>query len=154
MARDSLMPLWIGNVRIAQGRCDHAMAENPLHLGQVHARRQQVGGAAVPELVHAAKRHPGLARERVQAEADRMRVQTLAARADQQRLLADRLLLFQAVVPNWKKGLQRAQRQLRQRNAALLAGLAAIHAQSAAGAAVMAEVEAHELAASQAAAIQ
>src|ERR1700688_1373370 len=129
MERHRGTALRIGDVHIAHRGPDAAMSQDALHLGQVHARLQQIGRTAMPKLMQAMDGHWRTARDRVDTVADGTARETLATAAHQQRALAAESRFFQLVVAKWQIRFETPQHHLRQWHTAFVSRLAAIDAQ-------------------------
>ncbi len=63
MEFDRSPPLRIRDVYVAHGCCDHCVAQDALHLGQVNTRFEQIGRAAVTKLMKTVQWGLGAARD-------------------------------------------------------------------------------------------
>src|SRR5208282_875149 len=133
---------------------DAAMSQDALHLGQVHARLQQIGSTAMPKLMQSVDGHLRTARDRVDPVADRTAGEALAAATYQQSALATESCFFQLVVAKWQIHFETPQHHLRQRHTALVPRLAAIDAQRSFGAIKGLDVQPLEFAAAKTGAVE
>src|SRR5215469_15613540 len=112
--------LRIGDVDITYRGRDHGMAEDALHLGQVHARLEKIGSAAVPELMKTVEGNLSAACDVVNAVADCAAAETLTVATHQQSCFTKEAELLQLVMTQRQVSFQATQHHLRQRYAAYL----------------------------------
>src|ERR1700687_2010023 len=112
MERHRSTTLRIGDVHITYCGPYAGMAQDALHLGQVHARLQQIGRTAMPKLMQTVDRHLRTARDSVDTVADRTARQTLASAAHQQGAFATQSCYFQLVVAKWQIRFETPQHHL------------------------------------------
>src|SRR5450631_920605 len=123
MSRHRFAALRIRDVGVTHRRGNALVPQDALHVGQVYAWLQQVRGAAVPELMEAHERDLSTTSNAVDAVADHLTGEPLAAPVHEQRGLTQSARALQHVVPLRQIRLQTSPQDLRHRYATFAPGL-------------------------------
>src|SRR5512134_120962 len=123
MTGDRLAPLRVRQMHIAHRRRNALVTKNALHIGQVDTGFQEIGSAAVAELMDAVDGDLRAPRDAVDTTADRSAAEAFTPATHQQRALPDRSRLLEHVVPLRQVCLETSIQNLGHGHAALSSAL-------------------------------